>query len=77
MKYYLSNEQYNKLWDNTDLDKWDQDSAYYQALSYQDRLKYWNSNYYHTKLSYHESDSGYYSIIEGDEHHITMFLLQL
>jgi len=68
MKYYLSSDQWNILLKKLGHSK--------------RRLHEWNNiiqQQYH--LSYSECktqhDSGYWGVLEGDEHHITMFLLTL
>jgi hypothetical protein len=74
MKYYLTEEQYNCVWQKSF------DTIGLVAIEHN---TYWEDHFFKkTKLSYIESyddivEIGYWGVLEGDEKDITWFLLQL
>ena len=72
MNYYLSIEEFKKFWK----------ISLTNNNSYTARKDNWETNYKDKfKLEYietpHNNVPGFYGVLTGSEHHITMFLLQL
>lgn len=68
MKYYLTDDQFYKLWDDSKI----------ITPPYEKRIEYIMEKY---NLYYEEEESrydpGYWGVIEGDEKYINWFLLNL
>jgi hypothetical protein len=72
MKYYLTEQEYFKLWKSEGL-----------PSEYESRTDIWNNKKYPLfKLTYREhngdvNENGYWGTVEGDQLHINWFLLHL